>query len=42
MAEYAALDMQWFEEARTAVRYYRQGQEARRGVDKARAELRAG
>lgn len=42
MSEYAAMDMQWYEEARTAVLYYRQGQAARQSDDKARAEIRAG
>ena len=42
MTEYAAMDQQWLEEARTAVMHYRQGQAARRGDDAARAEIQAG
>ena len=42
MTEYAAMDQQWYEEARTAVTWYRQGQQARRGDDAARAEIQAG
>jgi hypothetical protein len=41
MAEYAAMDMQWYEEARMAVLYYRQGQQAREGAEKDRSKLRA-
>jgi hypothetical protein len=41
MAEYAAMDMQWYEESRTAVQYFRQGQQARQAADSARDKIRA-
>jgi hypothetical protein len=39
MAEYAEMDMQWFEEARIAVTYYRQGCEARTNAAEGKAAL---
>jgi hypothetical protein len=36
MAEYAEMDMSWFEEARIAVSYYRQGCEARKNAEQGR------
>ena len=42
MSEYAAMDMRWYEEARTAVLYFRQGQAARTSDDAARSAIQAG
>lgn len=39
MAEYAEMDMNWFEEARIAVTYFRQGQEARQNANKGRSDM---
>lgn len=41
MSEYAVMDLAWYEEARTAVLWYRQGQQARQSDDKARADIQA-
>lgn len=42
MAEYAAMDMQWYEEAKTAISHYRQGQQAAKQIEQTRAGMRAG
>lgn len=42
IAEYAGMDMQWYEEARTAVTAYRQGQEAAITAKAARDSMKAG
>ena len=42
MSEYAGFDLQWYEEARMAVTWYRQGLAARSSDDAARADIRAG
>jgi hypothetical protein len=39
MAEYAEMDMAWFEEARIAVTYYRQGIDARKNAAEGKAAL---
>lgn len=42
LAEYAAMDVQWYLEAKTAIEAYRNGLAARKEADAHQARLRAG